>query len=443
MSMEAERGVSAGLWRRISHRWEVLAPLQNGDFVRLWLATGIWWKVLWIEQLVLGWLVLDLTDSAWLVALVGFFRSISLPFIGLLGASLTDRFKRRYLIIVFQVLSSSGVGLLALLLWYGRLEFWHITLVSFINGGLWGLDWSTRRALIPDLVGRERVVDAMVLENFMQNATRVLGPLLAGSLLAFLGNLGALLMLCVMGVATLLILAGIKTDSRAPAAPKGMDAALKRMRDGLRYAARQRRILGVLLITVAMNVWAFPFLTLLPVFARDVLQQGPMGLGLLGAAHGTGAFLGLGVVHWGRRKWTNELIFTATSVFSCLGLVGFAFSHSFILSVSLLFASGIGQAGFSIMQSAIILVEASDEMRGRVMGTLVLAIGGGPLGRLQSGAMAEIWGAPLAVGSMAAFAGVTTLAVGLLLAGFILPMIRSDVRRDSESHIRQDGERGG
>ena len=113
------------------------------------------------------------------------------------------------------------------------------------------------------------------------------------------------------------------------------------------------------------------------------------------------------------------MIFTVGSALSCLGLVAFSLSTTFTLSVGLLFLSGIGQAAFSIMQSAIILVQATDDMRGRVMGTLVLAIGGGPLGRLQSGAMAGVWGAPLAVGAMSALAGLATLGVGLFLKGFI------------------------
>jgi len=117
--MENKNSRRNPLNHRLAERWEVLEPLQNRDFVRLWLATGIWWKGLWIEQLVLGWLALELTDSAWLVALVGFFRSVSLPFIGLLGSAITDRFLRRYLVIALQGFNLAGIGLLVWLLWMG------------------------------------------------------------------------------------------------------------------------------------------------------------------------------------------------------------------------------------------------------------------------------------------------------------------------------------
>jgi len=423
-----------GLLIHLSRRWEVLEPLESSDFVRLWLATGIWWQAMWMEMLVMGWLALSLTDSAWWVALVGFFRAIPLPIIGLFGASITDRFRRRSLIAVLQLLNAAGNGLLALLLWTGNLEYWHIAAVATANGAWWALDWPTRRALLPDLVGRGKVVDAMVLENSIQSLTRISGPLGAGSLLAGVGILGSLFVLCGMGLIALLILLGMETDSRAPAAPGGITAGVRRVREGLGYVRRQPRILGVVFITVIMNVWAFPFINLLPVFARDVLHQGPLGLGLLGAAHGAGSFLGLLMVNWGRKIWSNEWLFTAGSSLFCIGLVGFSGSTSFCLSLALLMVGGIGQAGFSIMQSAITLVEASDEMRGRAMGSVVLGIGCSPLGRLQSGAMAEAWGAPLAVGTMAGFAGLATLAVGLLLAGFI-----GQRRREKEEDRGQRG----
>jgi MFS family permease len=139
-----------------------------------------------------------------------------------------------------------------------------------------------------------------------------------------------------------------------------------------------------------------------------------------------GASLGLLLVNWGRRHFSNEWLFTFGSLFLCVGLIAFSASNSYKWSLILMFCSGIGQAGFSIMQSSIILVEAPDAMRGQAMGALVLAIGMGPFGRLQSGAMADLWGAPLAVSSMAACAGLATLAVALLAKGFLGPGNRRD-----------------
>lgn len=260
-----------------------------------------------------------------------------------------------------------------------------------------------------------------MLENIIQGLTRVVGPLAAGGLLAAVGTRGGLLVLVGMGVGGMLLVMAMHTRSRAPVAPGGIHNSWVQMREGLQYLRRQPRILGVVLITAIMNAWTFPFMGLLPVFARDVLGQGPLGLGILGAASGAGALLGLVAVNLSRTWCSKEWLFGGGSALACLGVVGFACSSSFEWSVGLMLLSGIGQAGFSVMQSAITLVEASDEMRSRAMAAVVLAIGAAPFGQLQSGAMANAWGAPLACGTLAGLAMVATLGTMLLLPGFARP----------------------
>jgi Na+/melibiose symporter-like transporter len=281
------------------------------------------------------------------------------------------------------------------------------------------VDWPTRRAIVPDLVGKARVVEAMMLENIIQGLTRVIGPLGAGSLLALIGIQGGLVALTSMGLAGVALVLAIRTRSRAPVVPGGVRTSWAQIGEGLRYVRSQPRIFGVVLITAIMNAWTFPFMGLLPVFARDVLGQGPLGLGLLGAGSGAGALLGLIAVNLSRKCCSNEWLFGGGSALACVGVVGFACSSTFEMSLALMILSGVGQAGFSIMQSAITLVEASDEMRSRAMGAVVLAIGASPLGQLQSGAMANAWGAPLACASLAGLAMLATLGTLFLLPGFV------------------------
>lgn len=417
-------------------RWEVLAPLQNRDFALLWASNGLWWQAMWIEQLVLGWLVLEMTNSAWLVALIGFFRFIPLLFIGGISAAITDRFERRSIVLLIEIANVVTLVFVTLLFLLGKLAYWHIATASLAIGCGWTLGWTSRRALIPDLVGRERVVDAMVVEGALQSLTRISGPLMAGYFMAVLGVEGALIALTAMSFLGVIVLAQMKTQSRAPNRPKGIVDTWRKQVEGLNYVWRHPRILGVVIVTIVMNMWAFPYQNLLPVFARDVLMQGPVGLGWLAAASGIGSVLGLLVVNWGRRHHSNERVFCVGSLFSCLAVIGFALSTSYYLSLIMLALAGLAQAGFSIMQSSVILVESPDEMRGRAMGALVLAIGTGPLGRLLVGAMAENWGAPLAVGSMAVFAVVAIGAVIALLAGFYRPSGRpSSAAKESDRAI--------
>ena len=397
----------------------LLTPLRRPDFIRLWMADGLWWQSMWMETLVTGWLALEMTDSAWWVSVVAFCRNIPVPLVGFLGPVWVDRFRRRRVIQALQSVNLLAALTLATLYHFGRLEYWHLTMVSLANGAAWALDWPTRRALLPDLVGRDHVVDAMVLENVLQSLTRLSGPLLAGLAMQHLGAGGALWILCLIGGTGLLVLLGLRTDSHSPEQTAGIRDALARTREGLRYVRGNSAILGTLIITVIMNAWAFPFQALLPVFARDVLGQGPFGLGLLGAANGAGAMVGLLLVNLSRRCFGHPAIFSAGSILACVGLLAFSLSSSMTLSLAALAIAGVGQAGFSIMQSSIILVEATDQMRSRAMGALVIAIGVGPLGRVQAGAMAAAWSAPVAVFCMAASGALATLAVVLLLLGFV------------------------
>lgn len=374
---------------------------------------------MWMEMLIVGWLGLELTDSAWWVSMLGFYRSIPLLLIGPWGALVTDRFPRRRLLSVFQGLGATAALLVLLAFLNGSLTYVQLALFSFIQGGIWALDWPTRRAIIPDLVGRERVVDALVLENGIQNITRILGPISGGVALELLGVGGGLVLLSAMGFGSLVLLLGITSRSQAPSVTGGFRTIVDMTRQGWKFVRGNRKIWGVFLITIFMNVWAFPYMNLLPVFARDILGQGPVGLGWLGAAHGLGATAGLLIIHWGRRWLSNEWLFSGGSLLLSFGLILFSTSNSYHLSLLLLFISGLGQAGFSIMQSSIILVESTDDMRSRAMGTLVLAIGVGPLGRLQSGSMAEALTVSWAVGSMAVMALIATLGTVGYLKGFI------------------------
>ena len=374
---------------------------------------------MWMEILIVGWLGLELTDSAWWVSVLGFYRSIPLLLIGPWGALVLDRFPRRRLLSVFQVLGAMATLLVLLAFLNGSLNYVQLALFSFVQGVIWALDWPTRRAIIPDLVGRERVVDALVLENGIQNVTRILGPISGGIALELLGVGGGLALLSVLGFGSFVLLLGITSCSQAPTVEGSFRTVIDTTRQGWKFVRTNRKIWGVFLITIFMNVWAFPYMNLLPVFARDILGQGPIGLGWLGAAHGIGATAGLLIIHWGRKRLSNEWLFSGGSLLLSFGLILFSTSTSYHLSLLLLFISGLGQAGFSIMQSSIILVESTEDMRSRAMGALVLAIGVGPLGRLQSGSMAEELTVSWAVGIMALAALIATLGTMGYLKGFI------------------------
>jgi len=402
----------SGRFRRILQPESgIRTTLANTDYRLLLGSSTLWWLAHYMEMIVLGWLVLELTDSAGLVGLVGFCRSIPSLLVGGFGGLLADRIGRRPLVIASQTLTFCMYAAVALLLAVGLLAIWHLVVISLTLGCAWAMDWPTRRALIPDLVGRPRVVDALMLENLGMSIARALGPLLAGLVLDAFNVLGCFLTLSGLSAISLLLLRALsrqpipRTSSPTSASP------LAQIRDSVLYVRQNQPILAVTLITMVMNMLAFPYMNFLPVFARDVLGQGPVGLGYLGASVGIGNVVGLFLVNWARRFTSAGWIFLAGTLLHCLALLSFTTSSIFAVSWALLLLVGIGHACFGIMQSSIVLLAAADERRGQAMGAIAVAIGAGPFGRLQTGVLADAFGAPLAVGAEVALAALLVSTV--------------------------------
>jgi MFS family permease len=195
---------------------------------------------------------------------------------------------------------------------------------------------------------------------------------------------------------------------------------LRYFHDGFSQLRQHQPIMGVVLISACMNILAFPYQQLLPVFARDVLGTDAVGLGALSAAAGIGSFVGAMAIASSGHVPRSGALFWIGSCLMCVCLVGFALAASFTLALGLLLVSGFGQAAFASLQTTIVLGTASDQLRGRAMGILTLAIGSSPFGTLEVGALALVIGAPLAV---ALNAGACAALVGLV--ALRLPRFRS------------------
>jgi MFS family permease len=369
-----------------------------------------------MDQVVLGWVVLEMTNSAWDLAIVGALRWLPLLMFGVAGGALADRIDRRWLLIGAQGLGLGVTLGTAVLLATGHFDFGLAALATFLLGLQWAVDWPTRRALIPDLVGRDLTVSAVALEAVSMNLTRIIGPLVAGGLIAFVSPAAAFIFMAGLYVLEILLLKLMPLDVRGQQVSSG--PMLRYLRDGFTELGQSQPIVGVLLISVCMNVLVFPYQQLLPVFARDVLGTDAIGLGALGAASGAGSFVGATAIASVGRVPRSGLLFWVGSCLMCVCLVGFALAGNFPLALGLVALGGLGQAAFASLQSTIVLGRASDQLRGRAMGALTLAIGCAPLGTLGLGAVTVLIGAPLAV---ALSAGLCAVLVGLVttrLPGF-------------------------
>jgi MFS family permease len=343
-------------------------------------------------------------------------RWLPLLIFGIAGGVVADRVDRRWVLIAAQGLALCVCASTAVLLALGAFNFGLAALATSLLGLQWAVDWPTRRALIPDLVGRELTVNAVALEAVSMNVTRIVGPLAAGALVTYFSASAAFAVMTALYVVEIALLKIMPLQVRG--GPVGSGSMLRYLAEGFDRLRESQAIVGVLLISTFMNIMVFPYQQLLPVFARDQLHVDAVGLGALSAAAGSGSVLGAVAIALSRRVPRSGFLFWAGSCLMSTCLVGFAVSSSFGLALVLLALSGLGQAAFASLQTTIVLSTATDQLRGRAMGALTLAIGSTPFGSLEIGALSVALGATAAVGLNAGACAVLVELVALRLPRF-------------------------
>ena len=397
-------------------RFAPLESFRSPAYRYLWSASALWNLARSMDRIVLGWVVLEMTNSAWDLAVLEALRWLPLLMFGMAGGAAADRVDRRWVLIGAQGLALFVCTAVALLLAFGLFSFGFAALTTFLLGIQWAVDWPTRRALIPDLVGRDLTVNAIALEAVSMNLTRIVGPLIAGALVAYWNPAVAFACMAALYLIEIALLKLMPLAARARQASTG--PMLRYLRDGFATLRSSQPVVGVLLISTFMNVLVFPYQQLLPIFARDQFNVDPVGLGALSAATGIGSLVGATAIASSRRIPRSGMLLWVGSCVMSLCLVGFAASGSFELALVLLGISGLGQAAFSSLQTTIVLSAATDQLRGRAMGALTLAIGSTPFGSLEMGAASVALGAPLAVALNAGACAVLVALVAVRLPRF-------------------------
>ena len=260
------------------------------DFWRLWYVGLIISTVRWVETVAIGVVVYQRTDSAFLVSMMTMLRLLPMGLFGVFLGALAERFDRRKTLLLVVLLMSVTSVVLVILDRTGQLEIWHLALASFINGCGWCTDNPVRRVMIGEVVGAEQMGAAMSLDVGANNASRMIGPVVGGFLLAWSGLRGAFILSVLLYCTALLAVVAIR--SRIPRAT-GSGAVLTRIAEGLALVRTDKRLIGVLVVTVIFNIFGWPFTGMIPVIGRDRLSLGPEGVGLLATMDGIGAFAGV------------------------------------------------------------------------------------------------------------------------------------------------------
>lgn len=380
------------------------------DFRLLWAGAFTSSVGTWMQTVAQNWLVLTMTGSASWLGFAAFLQETPFLLFSLFGGVLADRRDRRRILLVSQVVQLSSAFLLAGLIFTNHIQVWMILVLAAVVGFAQSFGGPAYQALVPTLVDKEVLPNAVALNSIQFNLARVIGPVLAGIAFYKLGaaacfGLNGLSFLAVI-VALLLLKRGAPTGAASGSVMENLKAGLVAVRDA-------RGLRGLIGLSFVGSFCAFPLVTFLPVFAKDVFGQDAKGYGTLLAAFGIGAVCGaIGTAGFGHVKRRGALAVTMQMTFGALS-VGFALSRVPWVSYALLFCAGAAIVIVFAMFMTLVQQNVDDAMRGRVVSVYTLAFRGGmPFGNLTAGFLATLMPAPWVLvgnGTLLVLVGLTVL----------------------------------
>ncbi len=370
-----------------SDRAGPLAAFREPGFRLFWGGALISNIGSWMQNVAQGWLVLELTDSAFMLGFVGFASTIPMLILLLLGGVFADRVDRRRLLLVTMTGMMVFAAALAVLTWQGVVTIWHILVLSFLSGCGIALAAPAYQAFVHDLVGNRHLQNAIALNSAQFNLSRVVGPSLAGLAVVPIGLAGCFGLNAASFLAAIVALFLIRIKPRpAFAGPPVWQSLI----EGVTYVRQHPRVRILLLMTTLVSILAMPYATLLPIIARDVLGQDASGLGYLYAIGGLGAVAGalsLAVRNLFRQRGEFLLAMVTTTGFatSALGL-----ANTLVVAVIALVMISFAATASIALMNTLLQELVDDEMRGRVLSMYGLAfMGTFPIGNLLAGTIAR------------------------------------------------------
>lgn len=391
-------------------RLQTFASLHYRDYRYLWVGTLFMSAGQWVQQLTLGWLLYDLTGSSVLLGILNGLRAGPALIAGPLGGVLADRTDRRMLLFHSQTFLCLSALVMGVLVWTGWVEVWHVLVFAASTGIAWAVSNPLRQALIPSLVPRQEVMNATALTQTAFNLNKILGPLAGGVLILLAGAAGNFLL---QGAA----FGGVMLTVWLMRVPRGLGmngrhSAWADLKEGFRYVWATPVVLALMIASLIPNLLAFPYQTLLPVFQKDVLHQGPEALGVMFAAPGVGGILSLLLLaSFYRRIHRRGALALGSLALLGVSLVLFAMAPSLPVAALCLVITGASQVVYNNTAHTLLLLVTPEALRGRITALYTLDHGLAPLGAMLAGVAAHFLGAPVTVAAMGCSVALLGVAV--------------------------------
>ena len=389
-------------WRR------TLSSLSSRDFRFLWLSMIFMMSAWGMQMVAVSYLAYDLTSSPLKLGIVQSGYAPSLLLLSLFGGAIADRWDRKRIIIVGQVIVATVSLLIAIVVVTGHITWVHLLLLSVFEGAWFSFIWPARQAMIPEIVGRERLTNAIALNGAAMSATFLIVPALSGTIYGLVGPEGVFFTDVGLGVMAALMMLYVPNARSSTAESRA--STLSDIWGGLAYIWRTRLVLTLLVIGAAITLFAMPLRQLLPILIVDTYHRGPESMGFMLSMSGAGALIAAVLIASqgvGRR---GRLLLLATFV-SGAGLMLIALVPVYFAAVGFMALMGFGDSGNFTLFQAILMDRVEDEFRGRVMSVWILNYSLVPLGVLPASLIAQYFGGQVAAGVLATF----VLAIGLVV----------------------------
>jgi MFS family permease len=391
---------------------KTFSSLRHRNFRLFWMAQLVSLTGTWIQSVAQSWLVLEITNSAFLLGMINAISALPILLFSLPGGLVADLVNKRNLLLLTQALSMILAFILGIMVSLNIAVFWNIALIVLILGIVNAFDMPCRQSFVVEMVGKQELDNAIALNSLIFNVARIIGPVIAGFLV---GSLGVGSCFYINGITFAGVLIGLflmKGDFSAKQ-DLSKNSYLKKLFDGVGYAWANKEIRSLIMLVAMVSIFGMSNIILMPIFARDILKAGAAGLGVLMAGIGGGALsAGLTLAFFGKSERRSLFVRVGGFVLG-VSLLLFSFSKVFIISFVALFGVGWGLIMQTASINTILQHISPDNLRGRIMSFFVLMfLGMTPIGSFQAGLVAHWFGAPASV----ALGGIVCLIMSLIFS---------------------------
>jgi MFS family permease len=395
------------------------SSLSNPGFLYLWVSMITMMAGMQMQMLARGYLIYDITGSASLLGIVNAAHALPMLGLALFGGAIADRFERKRLIQIGQIVPAALALGIGITIFTNNIQWYHLMFVSIIQGSMFSFMMPARQAIIPQLVGKESLSNAMAINAAGMSVMTLVAPAIAGILYAWTGPANVYFVIAALNILAVVFTVFVPKTGTVSSASKG--PILGDIAAGLTYI-KQTQIVRILLIMgLATTLLAMPFRFLMPVFVVDVYNKGPESMGLLIAIMGGGSLVGsLFIASIG--QWRRGMILIIGSFFSALALLLLAFLPFYFAAAAIMILLGLGDAGRRTINQSLVMEKTDTLFQGRVMSVFMMNFGLMPLGVLPAGMLIDIVGGQVVIG---------LLGLVLLIFTFIILFTQKNLRNAS------------